>query len=188
MSIREILSAIDEQIDPSSKAWNAWRQGGTTLTTKPQPVDKGLDRSLHDLVSYRLARVQAKLNAQATRILRENGGLTLVQWRVLMMLQTMGETTVGKIARETQFDKALISRTAQTLTRNGLVALRDNESDHRQHLLTITDKGVTVFNIAAPHMYARQTALMNAISEEQRSLLFDALDRLEQAAETSEAG
>lgn len=150
--------------------------------------DEGRDRPLHDLVSYRLARVQAKLNAQATRILKENGGLTLVQWRVLLMLRGIGESSVGELARETQFDKALISRTVQTLVARGLVAHRGNERDHRQQLLSITPEGTAIFETAAPHMEARQKALRGAMSDEERSLLFDALDRLEAAAESRGSG
>ncbi|MCV6594744.1 MAG: MarR family winged helix-turn-helix transcriptional regulator [Silicimonas sp.] len=150
--------------------------------------DEGLDRPLHDLVSYRLARVQAKLNAQATRILKENGGLTLVQWRVLLMLRRLGESSVGELARETQFDKALISRTVQSLVARGLVAHRDNEHDQRQQLLSTTAEGTAIFETAAPHMEARQKALRGAMSEEERSLLFDALDRLEAAADSRDPG
>lgn len=156
------------------------------MGTEDRGVSGGLDRPLQDLISYRLARLQAKLNAQATRILKENGKLTLVQWRVLVMLQTIGETTVGEIARETQFDKALISRTVQSLVERELVTLTENEDDHRQHLLNITPEGLSVFGIAAPSMFARQKMLSDAMSDDQRSFLFDILERLEQAVDASE--
>ena len=155
------------------------------MATNETGLDTGAERPLQDRVSFRLARVQAKLNAQATRILKENGDLTLVQWRVLVMLQAIGQSTVGEIARETQFDKALISRTVQALVTRGLVTLHENANDHRQHLLNISAKGQSVFKSAAPHMFARQQALTNSMSDEQRHHLFDALDRLERAAETT---
>lgn len=141
------------------------------------------ERRLQELLSYRLSRVQAKLNVQATKILRANGGLTLVQWRILVLLGRFGETTVGRLAADSQFDKALISRTAQTLVQQGLVAMRSDEQDHRQHILAITDKGRQVHDRAAPHMQARQEALMSSMTEAQLRVLFQALDRLEEAAD-----
>ena len=140
-------------------------------------------RSLQDLVSYRLSRVQARLNAQATKILRANGGLTLVQWRVLVLLRAFGESTVGRIARESQFDKALISRTAQSLVRQGYVEMRLDASDQRQHLLRMTKAGAHIFDQAAPHMHARQETLMASLTDKQRRVLFTALDRLEAVAD-----
>ena len=141
------------------------------------------ERPLQNLLSFRLSQVQAKLNAQATKVLKTNGGLTLVQWRILVTMQMTGETTVGRIARETHFDKALISRTVQTLVAQGLALMRTDENDHRQHLLTMTMTGQQAFERAAPHMIARQNALTSAMSDEQLSTLFDALDLLEQAAD-----
>ena len=147
------------------------------------PKESLPERRLQNLLSFRLSQVQAKLNAQATKVLKTNGGLTLVQWRILVTMQMTGETTVGRIARETHFDKALISRTVQTLVAQGLALMRTDENDHRQHLLTMTMAGQKAFGKAAPHMIARQNALTSAMTDKQLSTLFDALDLLEEAAD-----
>ena len=139
--------------------------------------------SLQQLVAYRLSRVQAKMNAQATRILRQNGGLTLVQWRVMLMLDIYGKITVGQIARITQFDKALISRTARSLVDLGYATMHTDEKDQRRHFLSKTQKGARVFNKAEPAMAARQDALMSALSEQQKQVLFAAFDNLEDVAD-----
>lgn len=158
-------------------------KGNIAMAIADSPQRTRHDRPLQHLLSFRLSRVQAKLNAQATKILKTNGGLTLVQWRILVMMQTIGETTVGQIARETQFDKALISRTAQTLVTQGLVEMRTGDKDHRKHMLTMTEAGQSVLDRAAPHMVARQDALRASMTEEQLSTLFQALDLLETAAD-----
>ena len=146
-----------------------------------------MERPLAQRVSYRLARLHVKLNAQATRILRRHGGLTLVQWRVLVMLNAFTETTVGQVARMTRFDKALISRTVKSLIRAGLVKARSDDADQRQQLLSMTASGARVFGAAAPHMYARQDALLESMDAAQREAMFDALDRLEQVADRADA-
>lgn len=146
-----------------------------------------LERPLEQRVSYRLARLHVKLNAQATRILRRHGGLTLVQWRVLVMLNAFTETTAGQVARMTRFDKALISRTVTSLIRAGLVKARLDDSDQRRQLLSMTAPGARVFDAAAPHMYARQDALLESMDATQREVMFDALDRLEEVADRTNA-
>ncbi len=146
-----------------------------------------LERPLEQRLTYRLARLHVKLNAQATRVLRQHGGLTLVQWRVLVMLNAFTETTVGQVSSMTRFDKALISRTVKSLIRAGFVKARSDDSDQRQQLLSMTASGARVFGEAAPHMYARQNALLESLDATQREVMFDALDRLEVVADRTDA-
>lgn len=141
--------------------------------------DRQMSKPLNQLISYRLARVQSRLNAHATRILKDNGGLTLMQWRVLVVLNTYDESSVAHITRVTQFDKALISRTVKSLVEVGRVTLHPHQSDLRSHVLTMTPAGRKVFETAAPHMFARQRNLTRVMSDDERELLFDLLDRLE---------
>ncbi len=142
---------------------------------------------LNDMITYRLSRLQAKLNAQATRILKENGGLTLTQWRILVVLDLRGEVTLARMVRETKFDKGLLSRTIKTMIQKGLVTSKISESDQRQNLLTMTDKGYAKFEKALPLMRGRQRELLHSFSEQQRADLYAALDRIENAARDMDA-
>ena len=60
---------------------------------------------LQQFLTYRLSRVQAKLNAQATRILREASGITLTQWRIIALVGAAGQTRLSQLAREAALDK-----------------------------------------------------------------------------------
>jgi len=141
----------------------------------------GTSIPLRQMVSYRLSRLQAKLNAQATKILKENGDLTLMQWRILVMLDLYDEATIARIVRETEFDKGLLSRTAKTLIQKGLIATKSIESDLRQHHLSMTEKGRTVFDKAFVPMRGRQEKLLNSMTEQQRENLFDAFEKIEKS-------
>ena len=131
------------------------------------------------MVSYRLSRLQAKLNAQATKILKENGYLTLMQWRILVMLDLYGEVTIARIVRETEFDKGLLSRTAKAMVQKGLIATKSNDSDLRQNHLSMTPQGRGVFDRAFAPMRGRQDKLLNSMSDEQRENLFEAFEMIE---------
>ena len=64
-----------------------------------------VDHPLSRFVSFRMSRVQAKLNAQATAILDRECGLSVIQWRTLAIIAILGETSPIAIARFGQLDK-----------------------------------------------------------------------------------
>ena len=140
------------------------------------------DAPFRNLITYRLARVQARLNAQATQILRENGGLTLTQWRILVLLVEYNEATVAKLTRVTQFDKALISRNVHSMVRDGLILSKLHPDDHRQHVLSLTPDGRAKHDQAAPYMQERQAALATCIDADEKDAFLSILDRLEASA------
>jgi len=141
---------------------------------------------LREMVSYRLARLQAKLNAQAIRILKQTSGLSLTDWRVLVMLETFGQTTSTKIAKEIEFDKGQLSRCLRRLQNAGLVKSTISEEDSRRQLLEFTVLGRETFEKARPHMRARQKQLLDCMEMEEKHMFFRSLEKLEQVADKSE--
>lgn len=139
--------------------------------------------SLHQFVTYRMARVQAKLNAQAIAILGKHAGLTLTQWRVLALIGTMGQTQSSEIARRSAMDKGLISRTTQALIAMGLIRSDQDDEDARVQHLRLTRKGRDLFRRILPHMTERQVQLRAALTPEENEILLVILDKLELAAE-----
>ena len=147
----------------------------------------GVENDAHALplqrfVTFRLTRIQARLNAEASRILRMNGGLSLTQWRIFVMLEAHGEQTATDIIRHTQIDKAQISRAARDMIATGLLTQRVNPIDQRAHLLDFTKLGREAFDRARPHMRARQTRLLDALTPDEIKLFYDVLDKLEAVA------
>lgn len=136
---------------------------------------------LDQLMTYRLSRVYAQLNAQAARILRESSGLSQVQWRVLVMLDSFGEITANQIVRRLLIDKGQLSRTTKAMVRDGLIVVKENESDSRSSLLSMTARGRAMFERSRPAMRARQTALNQHLTDEERRVFLAALGKLEAA-------
>ncbi len=141
------------------------------------------DMPLRQYLTLRISRVQAKLNAQATRMLRETSGITLTQWRVIALVGSAGETRLSTIARETALDKGLLSRSLKTLMADGVVLGTTDEHDHRVQILTLTDKGQAIFAKTLPVTRARQTRLRAGLSEEELRVFREVLDKIEAAAE-----
>lgn len=156
------------------------------MTTDTLQKRYATDVPLKQMVTYRLSRLHAKLIAQATRILKNNGGMTLMQWRILVMLDLYDKAPMARIVRETEFDKGLLSRAAKTLTERGLIRSEPHESDHRQQLLSMTPEGRLMFDGAIQPMRDRRNKLLNSMSDEQRDVVFDAFEKLERAIDDLE--
>lgn len=136
-------------------------------------------------LTYRMARVQAKLNAQASRLLREAAGLSLSQWRILSLIGTRGEATSSELTRLSAMDKGLFSRKLKTLIQSGLVLADPDLNDSRVQRLRLTANGADLYRRTLPRMQARQQALRDRLTPEELRVFVRALDKLELAVEES---
>lgn len=146
-------------------------------------ADPESELPLRRFVTYRISRVQAKLNAQASRILHKTSGITLTQWRVIALVGAAGQTQSSKLSKEAALDKGLLSRNLKTLIEQGVVASRTDSGDHRVQVLSLTDKGRAIFEKTLPVTRARQTQLREGLTDEELRVFHKVLDHLEIAAE-----
>lgn len=133
---------------------------------------------LQSLVTYRLSRLQARLNAQAQKLLEEHAGLSLSEWRVAVVLREAGEMSSADLVRLTQYDKAQISRTVRKLRGKGLVVDGNATADLRVTRIKLTPAGTGVIEKALPVMRDRQGALMAGLTPKEQRALFDTLDKI----------
>jgi len=142
---------------------------------------------LKNFLTFRFARVQAKLNAQGARLLKEVAGLSLAQWRIIAILGSDGETTSSELSRNAQIDKGLLSRKLKQLIAQKIVMSTPHKTDGRVLLLSLTDKGQKIFTDTLPHMQERQEKLRGLFSEQELSDINNAITKLE-ASLDAEAG
>ena len=149
-----------------------------------EPVDD--DDPLHRNMTYRLARVQAKLNAQGARLLKEKAGLSLTQWRILKLIRSYGEGSASALARNSTIDPGLFSRRLKTLIAQGYVRATTDERDSRVQHLSLTPLGHRVYETAWPYMRARREWLRGLLTAAEQKALFSALDKLDIGSERTE--
>ncbi|WP_417209685.1 MarR family winged helix-turn-helix transcriptional regulator [Antarctobacter sp.] len=138
---------------------------------------------LSNFLTYRLAKAQAKLNAQASRILRDHAGITITQWRIIAVLGDTGRCTSAQLSRLTAMDKGLISRNVKTLAVEGMITITRDTVDHRALHLDLTDKGRKTFDHTIPRMRDRQRALRAYLDDAEFATFMTACEKLEKAAE-----
>jgi len=155
-----------------------------TMAAKDMSADD-TTQGIGQFLTFRLARAQAKLNAQAGRILKEHAGLTLTQWRLLALLGGFGASTAAQLSRMAAMDKGLISRNIKTLMEARLVVASQDPEDNRAQLLELTPRGQEIFTATLPRMRARQDILRAHLNSEEEEILLRALLKLERAADTT---
>ncbi|WP_353340093.1 MarR family winged helix-turn-helix transcriptional regulator [Pelagimonas sp. KU-00592-HH] len=154
---------------------------------KDQEETPDTQPDLQHMVTFRLSRLHARLTAQATKILKESAGISLMQWRVFVMIESRGTITPAEIVRQTDLDKSQLSRAVKSMVERGLITSETRESDQRAHSLAFTSKGLEVFEQARPYMRDRQARLLNALSAQEREALFAAFQKLDAVADDLEA-
>lgn len=153
------------------------------MSAEPEAEDRNGEQPLYQFLTYRLSRVQAKLNAQANALLQEHSGLTLSKWRILALVGAAGQTRLSELARKAALDKGLLSRNLKIMIEEGLVAAKQDDIDHRVQHLSLTVKGQELFDLTLPRMRQRQSKLREPLDVRELETLYSALDKLEIAAE-----
>ena len=139
-------------------------------------------RPLAQFLTYRVARLHQALNAQAASILSDVSGISLGQWRVMVMIGWGGVKTARELARRTGFDPAFISRTVRSLEDAGLLRTERSSSDRRVVNMELTEEGAELHDRTLPHMQARQEALLAVLAPDERQAIFGIIDKLELGA------
>ncbi|MBM7069333.1 winged helix-turn-helix transcriptional regulator [Actibacterium sp. 188UL27-1] len=134
-------------------------------------------------VTYTMARVQAKLNAQGAAILKRHSKLSLVQWRVIALLASGNCDSLTTLCRLSGMDKGQVSRKLTQLVSDGLVRSRLDEEDHRSQKLSLTDEGLVLYDRILPIMRSRQAHITGEISQDELAILLEMLGRIETAAD-----
>lgn len=147
-------------------------------------IQKPTDNGVRSFVTFRLAKVQAKLNAQAAAVLRAHSTLSLTEWRLLSLIIAAGEpTTAANVARDVQMDKAQVSRAVKSMLGAGIITTMLDAEDHRQILLEATPKGQELYDRIVNVMQRRQKWLTRNIGPADLEAFFNVLYELEKASD-----
>ena len=93
--------------------------------TDPTPAN------LTELFTFRLNRLASTHSRLAELINDRQYGLGMRDWRMLAMLGAFSPLSLNQLARETNIDKSLASRSASALIERGLVTRSTDEADGR---------------------------------------------------------
>lgn len=153
------------------------------MSIAPERQRPASPRALQDFLTFRLARLNQALNSQVTDILSKHAQIGLTEWRVLSVIAVNDARTAREVADLTGIDPAMISRALKQLEERGLVLTARDSTDRRARQVRLTPSGQRLYEDVVPIMRNRQEALLGALSPEGRAVIFDAIDKLMDAAQ-----
>jgi len=120
---------------------------------------------------YRLAITSEAFSRNLAEVYGRRFGLMREEWRLLFLLAHVDCLTSIELARRTTLDKVQVTRASQRLESKGLITRRVPETDRRLREYACTDAGRALFAEALPQVGARATAMLSALSADDRAAL-----------------
>ncbi|MEO1307393.1 MAG: MarR family winged helix-turn-helix transcriptional regulator [Pseudomonadota bacterium] len=133
-------------------------------------------------VTFRLARLQSSLNAQAIAILKSQSGLSLVEWRLIQTLRMFKRASLTEIATHVQMDKGQLSRKIKTMIAKDLLRVETDQQDQRVQHLHLTEAAEAISKQMMPIMEARQNRLLAEVSPQNLKVFYNVIEKIEAAS------
>ena len=152
--------------------------------SKSDNAELDSDSDVRNWITYRISRTHSALSTQASQILKQNDELSLSEYRVAIVLEQFNRPLGAvELANYLKFDKGLVSRTLTTLRERGLIESVPSKTDKRSTKHSLTQEGFDVVQRNQALLERRREAIDACLNPEERALIMDILDRLEQVAE-----
>ncbi len=128
-------------------------------------------------IPFLVASLGNKLSAIASRGVRRDLGIGLMEWRIVALLAVEAEATPARIGQVAGVDKSVVSRAACSMQQRGLITIAADASTGRQTRLALTAEGRDMHERGIGMAYERNDALLDGFTAEERAQLSELLRR-----------
>jgi DNA-binding MarR family transcriptional regulator len=152
------------------------------LTTMPRVENVArTDSGLASALRISVARLSRRMRSERDP---ENELLPVGQLSVLGALKRLGESTVGELAAVERVQPPSMTRTVNCLDEGGYVVRRRHETDGRQVVVALSDKGLATLAADRRRRDAWLAQRLRDLTPAERSLLREAAPLLERLAQS----
>jgi DNA-binding MarR family transcriptional regulator len=134
-------------------------------------------------INFKVYALASSLFKGATQYYNPRFGVGLPEMRVLSNLDSEGPLAAYQIIALTVMDKGLVSRALSALRRRRLVTSSAPRTDPRRRTWELTSGGQDLVRRLRPEWRRREAMIQACLSETERGVLLDLLDRLFSASE-----
>jgi DNA-binding MarR family transcriptional regulator len=145
----------------------------------PQMPQLNLDTYL----PYRLSMASNKVSALIAKAYEARFGLSVPQWRILVILSEGVALSQKGLIERTAMDKVTISRAVGTLVTRGLLLKANGQGDRRIDVLTLSEAGFSIVSEVTPLALKFETDLIASIGADKAAELADMLRKLQACAD-----
>jgi DNA-binding MarR family transcriptional regulator len=157
------------------------------VTRKPRSRATAEDLRRHapeTLITFRVSVLSQLLARLVDTSVGQDLGLSSRQWRVLIVLNRLGPSTSGAVARMASLDHSQVSRASFELVGKGFVVQGGDAADRRRQMLSLTPAGVAVLRDGRGGSLERERRLRACLGEADYAVLGRALAALTAEART----
>lgn len=133
---------------------------------------------LEDFLPYRLAILSHSVSHSIATVYDKRFGLTIPEWRVIVILGRYPGLSAVEVAERTLMDKVAVSRAVTKLIKNGRIDREFADADRRRSILNLSEKGQAVLDEIAPLALQIEATLIDGLSDQQVAMLDTMMDRL----------
>lgn len=130
--------------------------------------------SLH----YLLHHTATLLYRQSDQVLQERLGIGMSQYKLLVMLQEQPGGQQRYLAERLGQTEASVSRQIKLLLQKGMLAVKVNPDNRREHITAPTPKGVKITQVAKETLEEYHQPAFTGLSDKQRDHLAEVLHYL----------
>jgi DNA-binding MarR family transcriptional regulator len=135
---------------------------------------------LQNFLPYQLSVLSNKISTGIAKFYRDQYGINVPEWRVLVILSETNHQTAKDLAIHSQMDKVKISRTMKSLETNGLIIERTCKQDARARRYNLTINGRQLINEVKPKALAFEQELISSLNNEEITLFQSCIYTLNQ--------
>ena len=127
---------------------------------------------------YLVTVLSDRIARRTTKIVKEQAGLNLSQWRVMAAIGEVPGRTSREVVQVTPMDKGIVSRATKALLSQGLIFRAASQEDGRVSYLYLTEKGTVVYKRLIPEVEGVLKRAGEALSEADQSQMSALLSAL----------
>lgn len=132
-------------------------------------------------MAVRLSNIGLWLNRGATAYYRAAFNLSMVEWRLLLVLNSTASLNVGELSGAADLDKAAVSRSLALLGERDLVSVEQTRTRGRAAIASLTDEGRKLAAKLLQVSRAREARLFKTFSHDDKDRLNQLLHKLSTA-------
>lgn len=153
---------------------------GPQPATSPwrDPGARGEALGLEDFPSFIIGRLSSALQREMTAAYLQECDLPAPQWRVLAALAAKAPIAFSELVKLSTSDKALVSRTVQTLVERGLAQVDVDPGHGKKRVCRITPEGRALYRRVLPRARQAQARIIALLEPDERALLHALLLKL----------
>lgn len=145
-------------------------------TRSAEAVGQRLD--LDRYFPWLVTAITNKWSRSANTLYRKHFGVTVAEWRIVVLLALEPDISAARICQVIGYDKAPVSRMLKAMERRGLVRILVDPFHARKHVIALTPAGLALHDRVVVIALERERKLLSCLAPDEKEQLLGLLRRV----------